>query len=119
MPKDEKLDISNIDINQVARVVSKAALSQYGIVCLTYKPSIFSSGTKEEIKRLPNEEASQGVIVKTDSTNHFVITLFVIVASGVKISEVLNSCQEVIRHQIRQTFGVHAREVNIYAVGVE
>ena len=111
MAVNKKTDFGKINItNQaIASVVADAAKECYGVVGITNKDSI-SDKISELLKR---NNLTRGIIVKNNKTN-IEISLYVVIASAVKVTEVLRNIQSKVKYVVEKTFELKVSKVNVY-----
>lgn len=90
----------------IATVVGNAALECYGVVGLSTKSSLVSL--------LKKDDFSRGVSVSTQKGGAE-IDVYVAIAYGVKITEVLSEVQKKVRFVLQKTFSIKVNAVNVYA----
>jgi len=90
----------------IATVVGNATLECYGVVGLSTKSSLASLVKKDEFSRGVSVSAEKGKIE---------IDVYVVVAYGVKITEVLSEVQKKVQFVVQKTFDVLVSKVNVYA----
>lgn len=90
----------------IATVVGNAALECYGVIGLSTKSSLASLIKKDEFSRGVSVSSEKGGIE---------IDVYVVVAYGVKITEVLTEVQKKVQFVLTKTFDVKIAKVNVYA----
>ena len=105
-----KINIAN---KAIASVVANAALECYGVVGLASRGGL--AGKIQSI--LSKEEYIKGVsIVQIKASVN--ISVYVVISTGVKVTEVLNEIQKKVRYVVANTFEVKVNKVNVYAVSL-
>ena len=103
----------NITSKAIASVVADAALECYGVVGLSEKSSIAN-----RIQTILNKgDYAKGVTVFQDKTS-IVVSLYLVVSLGVKVTEVLSEVQKKVKYVLGKTFDINVKKVNVYAVSV-
>ena len=103
----------NITSKAIATVVANAALECYGVVGLASKGNIAS-----KIQAiLSKDEYLKGVIVAQERTS-VTISLYLVIAKGVKVTEVLSEVQKKVNYVVSKTFDLKIKKVNVYAVSL-
>ena len=97
----------------IASVVANAALECYGVVGLASKGGI--RGKLDSL--LSKDEYSKGVSV-LQVRNSVSISLYLVIAKGVKVTEVLNEVQKKVNYVTSKTFELKINKVNVYAVSL-
>ena len=105
-----KINIAN---KAIASVVANAALECYGVVGLANRGGL--AGKIQSI--LSKEEYIKGVAI-TQIKASVNISLYVVISTGVKVTEVLSEVQKKVRYVVANTFEVKVNKVNVYAVSL-
>jgi len=103
--KQTSLGKINITHKAIVSLVADAALGCYGVVGLCAKDS--------KAKILPKEELSKVVIVKEEKEG-FICSFNIVVALGVKVTEILRSVQKEVKYVVESTFDIRVAKVNIF-----
>ncbi|MBP1999360.1 putative alkaline shock family protein YloU [Paenibacillus shirakamiensis] len=108
-------EYGHIDISDeaVAVIAGSAAMECYGLVGMASRKQ-FKDGIAELLRR---ENLTRGVEVKPNH-NQIVITLYIIVSYGTKISEVAYNIQQRVKYVLHDIIGLQVNEVNIVVQGV-
>lgn len=112
--KNTKYGKINIASKAIATVVANAALECYGVVGLSTKGGIL--GKIDSI--LSKDEYSKGVSV-LQGPRSVSISLYLVVSTGVKVTEVLSEVQKKVRYVVSKTFDLSVNKVNVYAVSLK
>ncbi|KRN29643.1 hypothetical protein IV38_GL000530 [Lactobacillus selangorensis] len=104
------IDITN---NVIATVVGGAATDIYGIVGMASKSQI-RDNLNDILKR---ENYSRGVVVRQED-NGVTVDVYIIVAYGIKISEVCRNVQDKVKYNLNTMLGISANSVNVFVQGV-
>jgi uncharacterized alkaline shock family protein YloU len=111
--KDTTYGKISIASKAIASVVANAALECYGVVGLASK-----GGLRDKIESiLSKDEYVKGVSVSQVKSS-VTISLYLVIASGVKVTEVLNEVQKKVRYVTSSTFEIKVNKVNVYAVSL-
>lgn len=106
-------DIS-ITMEAIASVAGKAASECYGVVGLASKNSL-----RDNINELlKNEDYIKGVYCRKKKDS-YEVDVYIIVAYGVKITEVLSEVQKKVSYVLSQTFPVDFHRVNIFVQDIQ
>lgn len=104
----------NISMEAIASVAGEAAATCYGVVGLTSKNSL-----RENINELLKKDDYVRGVYCTKKKNHYEIDVYVIVAYGVKITEVMSEIQKKVAYDLRRTFSLAFPRVNVYVQGIK
>lgn len=98
-----------ISPNAIASIAGNAALECYGVAGLSGKNSLRDN--IEELLKADNY--SKGVIVRK-SKDTYEVDVYIVVAYGIKITEVLSEVQKKVKYVLEKTFDMKFKAVNIY-----
>ncbi|MBF4691682.1 Asp23/Gls24 family envelope stress response protein [Fusibacter ferrireducens] len=101
-----------IDADVVSTIAGLAAMECYGLVGMTYK-----SARSGLAKILKGEHLSKGVEVTVEETG-VIVTLYVIIQFGTKISVVAENIIEKVKYNVENLTGLNVLEVNLNIEGV-
>lgn len=109
----KKNNLGQIQISNeaIASVVADAALECYGVVGLANKTALRNKISKI----LTKKEYSKGVIAYQDPKNAISISLYIVIAYGCKVTEVLSEVQKKVKYVLEKTFDSKVKKVNVYA----
>ena len=114
LDKNTKFGSINVSLEAIASVVANAAKSSYGVVSMAAKNSVLGQVT------LKNEDDfSKGVIVRKSSINSFEVDLFIIVAYGIRITEIVGEVQKRVKYDLELKFDIKVKAVNVYVQGIK
>lgn len=107
MSVNKQTDFGKIKItnNAVAAIVADAAMECYGVVGICHKDKYTAL--------LKRDSLTQGVIVK-GGKSHLDISLYILVVSGVKVTEVLRSVQKKVKYVVEKTLEATVGSINVY-----
>lgn len=108
--KKNKFGQINISTDAIASVAGDAALECYGVVGIASRASI-----REAIGEiLLKDNFVKGIIVDKvkDSYN---VSLYLIIARNVKITEVLSEVQKKVKYDLEKTFAIKVKRLNVFA----
>jgi uncharacterized alkaline shock family protein YloU len=112
--KDTPYGGIKITLDAVAAVAGKAATECYGVVGLAPR-----SALRESINDLlKKDDYVKGVYCKGDQKKGYEIGLYIYVAYGVKITEVVSEVQKKVRFDLEKTFSLPFNKVNVYVQDV-
>ncbi len=103
----------NITSKAIASVVANAALECYGVVGIANKGGII--GKIDAI--ISKDDYSKGVSV-LQTRSSVSISLYLVISTGVKVTEVLSEVQKKVRYVTSKTFELKINKVNVYAVSL-
>jgi len=98
----------------IASIAGNAALECYGVVGLTSKSRLKDS--MDDF--LESEDYIKGVTVK-QTKKGIEITIFIIVAFGLKITEIVSEVQKKVQYVLRKGYGFTISSVNVYVKSVK
>lgn len=108
--RNTKFGTINISNEAIASVASDAVLECYGIVGLVKKNSIHET----IIEILKRGNYSNGIFISQDR-NSVSISIYVVVAHDIKITEILSEVQKKVKYIVEKTFGIKVKNVNVFA----
>lgn len=108
MTIDKKTPYGGINISMEAiSVVAGSATSEcYGVVGI-------SSKNLEHSETLTKENYTKGVMVRKGKEG-YEVDLYIIVAYGVKITEVITEVQKKVKYVLEKTFDIKFKAINVY-----
>ena len=95
----------NITNKAIVSLVSDAVLQCYGVVGICAK--------EEKAKILPKEQLYKVVLVKEEKEG-YIISFNIVIALGIKVTEILRSVQKEVKYLVENTFDVRVAKVNIF-----
>ena len=105
----------DISLEAIATVAGNAATQCYGVVGMASKKNII-----DEIEALKKKDAfSKGVIAKRTKGNTFELDFFIIVAYGVRITEVVAEVQKRVKYDLEKKFNIKFKAINVYVQGIK
>lgn len=113
--KSTKYGSINISLDAIASVAANATMQCYGVVGMASKKN-FIDEIDEFLKK---ENFSKGVVAKKTKTNTFEIDLYIIVAYGVRITEVVAEVQKKVKYDLEQKFNIKFKAINVYVQGIK
>lgn len=96
----------NISLDAIASIAGDATKSCYGVLALANK-SIKHSEPLDE------NNYKDAIIVRKKSKS-YEVDVYIVLAFGVKIPEIVNEIKKTVKYQLERTFGVKFKAVNIY-----
>ncbi len=105
----------NISISAIASVTGDAVTDCYGVVGLAPKNQL-----ADEINALlKRSDYYKGVYIKGDKKKGYQIGVYIYVANGVKITEVLTEVQKRVAYELKKTFSLPLNRVDVYVVDIK
>ena len=113
MTVDKNTPLGEIDISRdaISLIAGNATSECYGVVGLTDRSSQNIFEAIEKI--LKPDSFSKGVRVRKTSKG-YEVDLFIVVAFGVKITEVVSQVQKKVTFDLNNTFGIKFKAVNVF-----
>ncbi len=102
----------NISEDVVSTIAGVAAMECFGVVGMSTR------NLKEGITELLRKDNVHKGIDISILENKVIVTLFIVVAYGVKISEVAQNIQEKVKFSIENMTGMEVESVNVNVTGV-
>lgn len=100
---------ATISVNALETLVGTIAVESYGVVGMSSR-HVIRDGISELLKK---ENYGRGVVVK-DKDGVISIDVYVAIAYGVKLIEVIHSIQSKVEYEVEKMFGIHINSVNVY-----
>ena len=107
-----KIEVSN---EALANVIGNATTECYGVVGMSSK-NIVKDGIAVVLGK---ENYSKGVTLHPDENNKLIIDLYIIVGTGIKISEICVEIQKKVNYVFEQTFGENPEQINVFVQGIK
>ena len=101
----------NINTKEISALVSRTARNSYGVVAIASKDEVdlISKITKKG-------KMEEGVFVTKRSDNAFAVSIYLVLAQEIKITEALRECQKSIKFVLDKKYPKMCREVNVYVI---
>lgn len=112
MAVKKQTDFGKIQITDkaIASIVCQAAMECYGVVGICNRKASIRDIVYEILKA---SHYAEGIAVKNNKTN-VDISLYIAVAFGVKVTEVLRSVQKKVKYVVEQSLDTKVGKVNVY-----
>ncbi len=109
MEKEKKSNSFDKTSKDISKLVSQVARKCYGVVDIARKDEVdlISKITKKG-------KMEEGVFVTKRSENAFAVSIYLVLAQGIKITEALRECQKAIKYTLDKKYPKMCREVNVY-----
>lgn len=104
----------NISIEAIANLTGGIVSEAYGIVGMASQ-NMLKDGFAELLKR---DNYSKGIVVRTVD-DKFEIDLFVVISSGVRISEVVTEVQKRVKYELNKHLEIDFDAVNVFVQGIK
>lgn len=104
----------NISIEAIGAIAGSAAMECYGVVGLSSKNSV-----RENINDLLKKENYYKGVSPRKGKDGFVVDIYIIVAYGVKITEVVAEVQKRVKYVLEKTFDIKFKAINVYVQGLK
>jgi len=99
----------NIKTEDIIALVSRTARNSYGVVAIATKDEV------DIISKLTKKgKMEEGVFVTKRSDNTFAVSIYLVLAQEIKITEALRECQKSIKFVLDKKYPKMCREVNVY-----
>ena len=107
--KETKTQKLNINTEEIKALVDRTARNSYGVLAIANKDEInlISQITKKG-------KAEEGVYITKHSDNTFGVSIYLILALDIKITEALRECQKSIWFVLNKKYPKMCRAVNVY-----
>jgi uncharacterized alkaline shock family protein YloU len=113
--KKNKYGKINISLDAVAEVAGTALSSVFGVVGLVKGNLNLSESINVILKK---ERFSEGVRVKKDKKNKYIIDISVVLAYGVRVPEVVSEIQSQVAYNLNKAFDLKFEEINVYVQSI-
>ena len=109
MEKSKQSNSLNKTTKEIIKLVSEVASNSYGVVAIAKKDEInlISKITKKG-------KMEDGIFVTTRADDTFTVSIYLVLATEIKITEALRECQKSIRFALNKKYPKLCREVNVY-----
>ena len=111
MKEVKKSKSLNINTKEIVALVSRTARNSYGVIAIASKDEVdlISKITKKG-------KMEEGVFVTKRSDNTFAVSIYLVLAHEIKITEALRECQKSIKFVLEKKYPKMCREVNVYVI---
>ena len=108
----------SITLDAIASVAGEAATMCYGVIGLAPRPSFIDRLPEQIQEGLKKEDYAKGIYaIKTPKG--YDVSLYLYVAYGVKLTEVLTEVQKNVRYVLEKKFQMKFNSVNVYVMDVK
>ncbi len=117
MPVNKKTIYGEINISTeaIANLTGGIVSQAYGIVGMASQ-NMLKDGFAELLGR---DNYSKGIVVRHVEDDGYEIDLYVVISSGVRISEVVSEVQKRVKYELSKHLEVDFKAVNIYVQGIK
>ncbi len=99
----------NISLDAIASIAGSAAVECYGVIGMSSKDSKAS----KSYNGLKKDNFSEGVTAKKGKDG-YEVDLYIVVAYGVKVTEVIAEVQKKVKYILEKTFDIKFKSINVY-----
>jgi len=104
-----------LSMEAIAMVAGEAASECYGVVGLASKNSL-----RENINELlKSSDYTKGVYCRSYKKSGYEVDVYIYVAYGVKITEVVSEVQKKVRYDLNKTFQIPFNHVNVFVMDIK
>lgn len=104
----------NISMEAIGAVAGAAAMEVYGVVGMSSKDSL-----RENINDLLKSENYYKGVTPRKTKEGYEVDIYVVVAYGVKITEVVAEVQKKVKYVLEKTFDIKFKAINVYVQGLK
>lgn len=112
--KSTSLGNINISIDAIASLAGGVVTECYGVIGMASQ-KVLKDGLAELLKK---ENYSKGIVVR-QSSEGLEIDVYIVIAYGMKISEVVLEVQKKVKYMLEKTLDLEFKSVNIYVQAVK
>ena len=105
----------NISSDVIAKIAGLATTECYGVVGMASQKQV-KDGISE---LLGKNNLEKGIVIKENEENAIQVEVHVVIAFGIRISEVANGIQSKVKHDLQEALGVEVSYVDICVDGVK
>lgn len=98
-----------ISMNAIASIAGNAVLECYGVVGLANRDSVRNN--IEEL--LKSDSYAKGIVVKKQKDT-YEVNVYIVIAFGIKITEVVCEVQKKVKYVLEKTFDMKFKAINVY-----
>ncbi len=111
MVTDKSAPYGGITISKeaIAEIAGDAATECYGVVALSPRSRL----AKNLESVLERKDYGQGIYIRRKKDD-YEVDVYIVIAYGVKVTEVLSEVQKKVAYVLQKTFGLPFRTVNVY-----
>ena len=114
--EEKKSNSLKIKTEDIIALSAKTAKNCYGVVAIANKEEI--NVVAKTIKKIMKGKNEVGVYVVKYPKDMFSVTIYLVLAQGIKITEALRECQKSILYALNKKYPKLCKEVNVYAIGL-
>ena len=103
----------NISMEVIGAIAGSAALECYGVL------GIANKALKDDaFEILDKEKLSEGITARKGKDG-YEVDLFIVIAFGVKVTEVVAEVQKKVKYVLEKTFDIKFKSINVYVQGIK
>ena len=103
----------NISMEAIGAIAGTSAMECYGVLGLAPKAS------KDNVfEILKKEDIHQGIAARKGKDG-YEVDLFIVIAFGVKVTEVVAEVQKKVKYVLEKTFDIKFKSINVYVQGIK
>ena len=106
--------VTEISTKTIANIAGNAVCECYGVLGLASMAPL-SDGINDI---LAPEEYTKGIFVRKIN-NRYEINIYIVLAYGIKVTEIVSEVQKKIRYVLRRAFDLSFRTVNVYVQSIK
>ncbi len=104
----------NISMEAIGAVAGAATTECYGVVGMASKNSI-----RENINEMLTKENYYKGILPRKGKDGYEVDIYIVVAYGVKITEVITEVQKKVKYVLEKTFDIKFKAINVYVQSIK
>lgn len=105
-------NVLNINQKELINLVYQTVTSTYGVAGVAKKDVVMN-----KTSLVSNATANKGIFVRK-AINTFDVTIYLVLAKEVKITEALSECKKAVKYVLNRKYPKMCKKINIYAVGI-
>ncbi|MDL2211768.1 Asp23/Gls24 family envelope stress response protein [Erysipelotrichaceae bacterium OttesenSCG-928-M19] len=113
--RENKLGKLNISKNVIANIAGGAATECYGVVGMASQ-HLLMDGIAEVLKK---ENFAKGIEIKQSDDGKMSIDIYLVIAYGIKISEIALEVQKKVRYVLESTLEISVTSVNVFVQDIK
>ena len=107
--KSKKSESNNINVKEIIKLVEQTVCKCYGVVAIAKKDEV------DLISKITKKGKMEGgVFVTKKSDDTFAVSIYLVLAQEIKITETLRECQKSVWFVLNKKYPKMCREVNVY-----
>ena len=107
--KRKKSESNNINVEEIIKLVESTVCKCYGVVAIAKKDEV------DLISKITKKGKMEGgVFVTKKNDDTFAVSIYLVLAQEIKITEALRECQKSVLFVLNKKYPKMCREVNVY-----